>query len=334
LAGAEHTLVTGATGFVGAAVARALAKAGHKLRLTVRPGSDLRNLAGIPAERVPLDLSQPDSFAPALAGCRYLFHVAADYRLWVPDPAAMRRVNVRGTVLLLRAAAAAGIERSVYTSSVAALGLTADASPADETTPILPEHHIGAYKGSKYEAEQAVLALAREQEIVIVNPSTPVGPGDVKPTPTGKMVLDAARGRMPAFVDTGLNVVHVDDVAAGHVAALTQGCCGERYILGGENLMLRQLLALIAQQSGRKPPSLRLPIAPLIPLGWAMERIAGLTGKPPLMTPEILAMARKKMFFSSAKAVAELGYRPRPAGDAVAEALAWFRSQGMLEGSA
>ncbi|OYV35980.1 MAG: NAD-dependent dehydratase, partial [Rhodospirillales bacterium 20-64-7] len=275
MAGAEHTLVTGATGFVGAAVARALAAAGHNLRLTVRPGSDLRNLAGIPAELVPLDLSQPESFAPALAGCRYLFHVAADYRLWVPDPAAMRRVNVQGTLLLLRAAAAAGIERSVYTSSVAALGLTADASPADETTPILPEHHIGAYKGSKYEAEQAVLALAREQEIVIVNPSTPVGPGDVKPTPTGKMVLDAARGKMPAFVDTGLNVVHVDDVAAGHLAALTQGRRGERYILGGENLMLQQLLALIAQQSGRKPPSLRLPIAPLIPLGWAMERIAG-----------------------------------------------------------
>lgn len=326
--------MTGATGFVGAAVARALAAAGHRLRLTVRPGSDTRNLAGIPAELVTLDLADPASFGPALAGCRYLFHVAADYRLWVPDPAAMRRVNVEGSVALLRAAAAAGVERAVYTSSVAALGLTADGSPADETTPVAPAHHIGAYKGSKYEAEQAVLALARTQDIVIVNPSTPVGPGDVKPTPTGKMVLDAARGRMPAFVDTGLNVVHVDDVAAGHLLALAQGKRGERYILGSENLMLRELLALIAAQSGRQPPRLRLPIAPLMPLGWAMERIAERTGKPPLMTPEILAMARKKMFFSSAKAQAALGYRPRPAAAAVADALAWFRAEGMLQGVA
>lgn len=326
----DLTLVTGATGFVGAAVARAALAAGHRLRLTTRPGSPARNLAGLDAEIVPLDLADPASFGPALAGCRYLFHVAADYRLWVPDPAAMRRVNIDGTVALLREAAARGVERAVYTSSVAALGLTATGAPADETTPIEPAHHTGAYKKSKYDAEQAVRALARTQNIVIVNPSTPVGPGDVKPTPTGQMILDAARGRMPAFVDTGLNIVHVDDVAAGHLLALQKGISGESYILGGEDLMLRDLLAMIAAQTGSAPPRLRLPIAPLMPLAWVMERIAGITGKTPLMTPDILTMARKKMFFSSARAHAALGYAPRPAARAVADALAWFRAEGRL----
>jgi dihydroflavonol-4-reductase len=328
----DLTLVTGATGFVGAAVARALAASGHRLRLAVRRGSDRRNVKDIAAELVEFDLAVPAGFAPALAGCRYLFHVAADYRLWVPDEAAMRRVNIDGTLALLRAAAAAGVERSIYTSSVAALGLTADGSPADETTVIKPGHHIGAYKKSKYDAEQAVRALAAAgQNIVIVNPTAPVGPGDVKPTPTGQMILDAACGKMPAYVDTGLNVAHVDDVAAGHLLALEKGMAGEVYILGSENLMLRELLALVAGAVGRTPPALRLPITPLIPLAWAMERVANVTGKPPLMTPDILAMARKKMFFSSAKAQRELGYAPRPAADAVAGALAWFRAEGYLK---
>jgi dihydroflavonol-4-reductase len=189
---------------------------------------------------------------------------------------------------------------------------------------------VGAYKRSKYDAEQAVRELAQTENIVIVNPSTPVGPGDIKPTPTGQMVLDAARGKMPAYVDTGLNVAHVDDVAAGHILALEKGRQGESYILGGEDLMLRELLALVAAQSGRKPPSIRLPVAPLMPLAWAMERIAERTGKTPLMTPDILKMAQKKMFFSSAKAKAELGYTPRPAPRAVEDALLWFRKEGML----
>jgi dihydroflavonol-4-reductase len=232
---------------------------------------------------------------------------------------------------LLRAAAAAGVERSVYTSSVAALGLTRDGSPADEQTPVDEALLIGAYKRSKYDAEQAVRALAAGgQNIVIVNPSTPVGPGDVKPTPTGKMVLDAANGRMPAYVDTGLNIAHVDDVAAGHVLALEHGRSGEAYILGGEDLMLRDFLAVIAAQARRKPARLRLPITPLMPLAVVLEGIAALTGKPPLMTREVLKMARKKMFFCSAKAMRELGYTHRPAAEAVADALGWFGAQGML----
>jgi len=331
LAQGDLVLVTGATGFVGAAVARAVRGAGFRLRVTARAGSDIRNLAGLGAETVHLDLSEPASFAPALSGCRYLFHVAADYRLWVPDVAAMRHVNIEGTVALLRAAAAAGVERSVYTSSVAALGLTADGSPATEATPVKPAHHLGAYKKSKYDAELAVRALARAgQNIVIVNPSTPVGPGDVKPTPTGQMILDAARGKMPAYVDTGLNIVHVDDVAQGHLLALEKGASGKAYILGSENMMLRELLALIAAETGQRPPFIRLPITPLIPLAWVMERIAERTGKTPLMTPDILAMARKRMFFSSAKAQRELGYAPRPAALAVRDALIWFRKEGML----
>jgi dihydroflavonol-4-reductase len=332
LAGSDLTLVTGATGFVGAAVARALAKKGFQLRLMVRAGSDRRNLADIPAELVEADLARPASLPAAVQDCRYLFHVAADYRLWVPDPAIMRQININGTLELLRAAQSAGVERTVYTSSVAALGLNPSGAAADERTLVDKATLVGAYKQSKYEAEIAVRSLAmRGHNIVIVNPSTPVGPGDVKPTPTGKMVLDAANGRMPAYVNTGLNVVHVDDVAAGHVLALEKGVTGEGYILGGEDLMLRDLLRIIAAQTRRRAPKLRLPITPLVPIALVMERIAAVTGKPPLMTREILKMATKKMFFSSSKARRALGYAPRPAAEAVADALEWFGKQGMLK---
>ena len=325
------TLVTGASGFVGSAVARVLLARGHKMRVMVRPTSDRRNLAGLELEIVTGDLTDPASLARAVAGCRYLAHVAADYRIWVPDPDAMLRANVDGSVAMLRAAAAAGVERSVYCSSVAALGLHADGTPADETTPVAEDSLVGIYKRSKYRAEQAVLGLARDgMDVVIVNPAAPVGPRDIRPTPTGRMILDAAAGRVPAYVDTGLNVVHVDDVAEGHALALERGRAGEKYILGGENLQLRDLLALVCTVAGKSPPRIRLPIGAVWPVAWAMEGIARLTGAEPLVTRDHLKMARKKMFYSSAKAIRELGYAPRPARLAVEDAVAWFRANGML----
>ncbi len=327
------TLVTGATGFVGSAVARALLARGHALRLLVRPGSDRSNIAGLPAELAEGDLRDPASLGRAVAGCRHLVHVAADYRLWVPDPEAMNRANVDGSRALLLAAQAAGVERMVYCSSVAALGLIGDGTPADETTPNALEKVTGTYKRSKYLAEQAVLALARDGvPVVVVNPSAPVGPRDIKPTPTGKMIADTASGRMPAYVGTGLNVAHVDDVAEGHCLALERGRVGECYILGGEDMELGALLALVAEAAGRRPPRVKLPTAALYPLALASEGLARTVGIEPIVTRDILAMAKKKMFFSSAKARAELGYTSRPAREAVADAVAWFRAQGRIKG--
>ena len=325
---AAPTLVTGATGFVGSAVARVLLARGHRLRLLVRPGGDRRNVATLDAEIVEGDLASPGSLTAAVAGCRYVVHVAADYRLWVPDPDAMNRVNIIGSRALLMAAQAAGVERIVYCSSVAALGLVGDGTVADETTPVTVDKIIGVYKRSKHQAEQAVLELVRKHGVpaVIVNPSTPVGPRDVKPTPTGKMIADAARGRMPAYVDTGLNVVHVDDVAEGHALALERGRVGERYILGGEDMSLRDIFTKISKLVGRAPPRIRLHPDLLVPLAVACEWTARATGWTPLVTRDTLAMARKKMFFSSAKARAELGYAPRPAAEAIADAVTWFRS--------
>ena len=329
----QPTLVTGATGFVGSAVARALRDRGHRLRLLVRPGSDRRNVSGLGAELVEGDLRDAASLAAAVAGCRYVVHVAADYRLWVPDPAPMLAANVDGTRALLGAAAGAGVERIVYCSSVAALGLVGDGTPGTEDTPVHLDGIVGAYKRSKYLAEQAVRDLVRERAapVVIVNPSTPVGPRDIKPTPTGKMVLDAAAGRMPAYVDTGLNIVHVDDVAAGHVLALERGRIGEAYILGGHDLGMPELLAMVDDVMGRRTPRrARLPRGLLWPVALGMEGAARAFGIEPLVTREMLAMAKKRMFFSPAKAVAELGYAPRPARQAVADAVAWFRGAGWL----
>lgn len=326
------TLVTGATGFVGSAVARVLAARGHQLRLLVRRNSDRRNLAGLDAELAEGDLTQPDTLVRAASGCRYVVHVAADYRLWVPQPETMLRANVDGTLAMMRAAQAAGVERIVHCSSVAALGTRSDGLPADETTPLPPAQIIGTYKRSKYESEQAVLELVRLEALpaVIVNPAAPVGPRDIKPTPTGRLIRDAASGKIPAYVDTGLNVVHVDDVAEGHALALERGRIGERYILGGENLLLRDLLALVASVAGRPPPRIALPIGPLMPVAMVMEWLARWTGIEPIATRDHLKMARKKMWFSSAKATAELGYQPRPARQAVEDAVAWFRANGML----
>jgi dihydroflavonol-4-reductase len=332
VSGAAPTLLTGATGFVGSAVAGGLAGRRRQLPPLVRPGSDRRNLAGLEAELAEGDLTRPESLEAAVRGCRYLFHVAADYRLWVPDPAAMLQANVAGTSALLRAAHRAGVERIVYCSSVAALGLVGDGSIADEATEVHPEAIVGTYKQSKYQAEQTVLALVRDEGMpaVIVNPSAPVGPRDIKPTPTGRVIRDAALGRMPAYVDTGLNVVHVDDVAEGHLLALERGRIGERYILGGDNLPLSAVLAMVAEVAGRRPPVVRLSQSMLWPVALVCEGLARNFGVEPLVTREMLVMARKKMFFSSAKATAELGYAPRPARQAVADAVAWFRANGVV----
>jgi dihydroflavonol-4-reductase len=325
------TLLTGATGFVGSAVARTLAARGHRLRLLVRRTSDRSNLAGLDAELVEGDLTDAASVARAVAGCRFVLHVAADYRLWVPDAAAMLAANVEGTRTMMRAAMAVGVERVVYCSSVAALGLNADGTPANEATPVTKADMIGAYKLSKFLAERAVMELVGQGlPAVIVNPAAPVGPRDIRPTPTGKMILDAARGRIPAYVDTGLNVVHVDDVAEGHALALERGVIGERYILGSENLMLGQLLALVAASVGRRPPTIKLPMALVYPIAMGAEVVAKLTGIEPMVTRDHAKMARKRMFFSSAKAQRELGYAPRPANAAIEDAVAWFRQVGKL----
>jgi len=328
---ASPVLVTGATGFVGSAVARALLARGRRVRALVRAGSDRSNLAGLDLELTQGDLTDPASLARAVAGCGALLHVAADYRIWVPDPEPMLRANVAGTRALMLACLDAGVGRVVHCSSVAALGLTGDGSLSDEATPVSEASVIGIYKKSKYRAEQAVLELVRTRGLpaVIVNPAAPVGPRDIRPTPTGRMIADAAAGRMPAYVDTGLNVVHVDDVAEGHLLALERGRVGERYILGGDNLDMAALLALVAEAAGRRPPRIRLPVAALWPVALACEALARF-GVPPVVVRDHLRMARKKMFFSSAKAIAELGYAPRPARAAVEDAVAWFRANGVI----
>jgi dihydroflavonol-4-reductase len=325
-------LVTGATGFVGSAVARALLAAGHRVRVLARPRSDRRNLAGLVVEIAEGALEDAPSLTRAVAGCRYLFHVAADYRLWVPDPAAMFRANVCGTRELMQAALGARVERIVYTSSVATLGLVAGGA-ADEETPSRPEDMIGPYKRSKFAAEAAVRGLVAEHGLpaVIVNPSTPVGPRDRRPTPTGRVILEAARGRLPGFVDTGLNIVHVEDVAAGHLAAIERGRVGERYILGGDNLALGEILAEVARAAGRRPPRLRVPHWLAFPVAAGAELGARLTGGEPFATLDGVRMAKKKMYFTSAKALRELGYEPQPARGAIADAVRWFEANGYLK---
>ncbi|WP_342241562.1 hopanoid-associated sugar epimerase [Inquilinus sp. OTU3971] len=328
----EIALVTGATGFVGSAVARALLAEGHRVKVLVRPNSDRRNLAGLEVEPVTGDLDDTASLAPALQGCTALFHVAADYRLWVPDPKAMLRTNVAGTAAILRAAAAAGVSRAVYTSSVATLGHHTDGRPANEATLATEGQMIGLYKQSKFLAEDGARQVAAETglPVVIVNPSTPIGPRDVKPTPTGRIIVEAATGRIPAFVDTGLNLVHVDDVAQGHLAAFARGVPGERYILGGEDFALSAILAEIAGLVGRKAPKIRLPLGPIWPVALVAETVSRFTGKEPMVTRDALRMARKTMYFSSDKARATLDYRPRPARQALVDALNWFRENGYL----
>jgi len=325
-------LVTGANGFVGAAVCRALLADGQEVRALVRPGSDQRNLQGLNVERVEGDIVVIDTLLPVMEGCQSVFHVAADYRLWVPTPEPMYETNIQGSLNVLEAAHRAGLERMVYTSSVATLGLNRDGTPANEAAPVTLADMIGHYKRSKYMAEEAVRGRASELglPVVTVNPSTPVGPGDTRPTPTGRIILDAAAGRIPAFVDTGLNVVHVDDVALGHLLALRFGVAGERYILGGTNLSLREILTTIADRVGRDPPRVRLPRWCVWPVACVSEALAYVTGKEPRATIDGVRMSAKHMYFSSTKAETDLGFKPRPAGQAIDDAIAWFRQHRYL----
>jgi dihydroflavonol-4-reductase len=326
-----RALVTGATGFVGAAVARALIREGWQVRALARRGSDRRNIQHLPVEVVEGDLADRASLESALTQCQALFHVAADYRLGAFDPRQLYQTNVEGTRNILDASREAGVRRVVYTSSVATVGIPADGSPGNEDTPVGVADMIGHYKRSKFLAEQVVREAALSgTSVVIVNPSTPIGPGDVKPTPTGQMVLDAAAGRMPAYVDTGLNIVHVDDVAAGHLLAFHRGRPGERYILGGKDMTLREILVEIAQLAGRKPPTIRLPTGVVLPIAYVAEAVARITGRPGRITVEGVRMARKRMFFSSDKARRELGYEWRAPTEALRDAIAWLREQGSL----
>ena len=328
------TLITGATGFVGSAVLRQLIKAGHSVRALVRPKSNRQNLTGLSVETITGDLTDQASLDRAIAGCSTLFHVAADYRLWVSNPQEIYETNIIGTRNIMLAAAHAGVTRIIYTSSVATLGLTLDGSPADENTPVSLADMIGPYKRSKFMAEAEVKQLVEEQglPVVIVNPSAPVGPRDIKPTPTGRMIIDAASGRMPAYVDTGINLVHVDDVAIGHLLAWERGEIGERYVLGAVNMTLKEILTELAAITGRRPPWIRLPHSLVLPIAYLMEAWCWMTGgNEPRITRVGVRLAKKKMFFSAEKAGRVLGFRPRPIQEALHDAVDWFRQHRYLD---
>ena len=332
---ADKVLVTGVSGFVGSAVARSLISRGFAVTALVRASSPRTNLDGLPLDVAVGDMMDQASVEAAARGARYLFHVAADYRMWAKDPEEIVRANREGTGAVMRAAKAAGVEKIVYTSSVATLGVKPGADkndPADETNPLTPETAVGAYKRSKVIAERLVEQMVAQEGLpaIIVNPSTPIGPRDVKPTPTGRIIVEAATGRAPAYVDTGLNLAHVDDVAEGHLLALDRGRIGERYILGGQDVTLRQMFADIAHLAGRKPPTVELPRGPLYPIAHIFEAVARITGKEPQLTVDALNMSKRRMFFTSAKAERDLGYTARPYQEAIADAMAWFREHGYI----
>ena len=325
------TLITGATGDVGAAVLRELLKKGHKVKALVRQSSILDNLKNLDVETVQGDLIDRDSLKLALKDCKYLFHVAADYRLWVPKSEEIYLNNVKGTENLMEEALSSGVEKVVYTSSVAVLGKPINGDIANEKTPVNISQMIGHYKKSKFLAEEKVKEFykTRRLPVVIVNPAAPVGPRDIKPTPTGKMILDAAMKKIPAYLDTGLNVVHVDDVAKGHLQAFHKGKLGERYILGGDNLTFKQILEMISSMCGHKPPKIQLPKKPLYPIGYLFEIFARLFNiKNPMITVDMIRMAEKRMFFSSEKAKKELNYKCKPAKFALKDAINWFINNG------
>ena len=326
--------VTGATGFVGSHVARVLAERGADLRLLVRSTSDTKNIEDLKAERVVGDLRHPESVERGMAGCDAVFHVAADYRLWVHDPEQMYHSNVDGTRAVLAAARKNGVRRVVYTSSVATMGFSSDGHPADENSPVSLEHMIGHYKRSKFMAEQVAMEAGRSgagMEVVVVNPTTPVGEQDIKPTPTGRIIVDFLKRKFPAYVDTGLNLVDVDECARGHLAALEKGRSGERYILGGENLTLKQILDKLAAITGLPSPHLRVPYVVALAAGVLDEVVTGrLLRREPRATIEAVRMSRKKMFVTSAKAEKELGWKVVAVDDALRRAVDWFRAHGYV----
>lgn len=325
-----RVLVTGASGFLGSAVAHILRQRGYRVRTLARATSARANLDP-QDEAATGDILDSRSLDAALEGVDHVVHAAADYRLWARDPAEVLRANVEGTRLVMEAAQEAGVARIVHVSSTATIQ-PSDGAPSDETMPaaVIPE--MGNYKRSKILSERLVEQMAARDglPVVIVNPSTPIGPRDIKPTPTGRIIIEAASGRMPAFVETGLNLVHVDDVATGVVAALERGRIGERYILGGENVALSDMLAAIAGLVGRRPPRVRLPIGLIYPIAFGAEAVAHLTGRTPFATREGLRLARKMMFFSDAKARRELDYATRPYQEGLADAIAWFRQAGYI----
>jgi dihydroflavonol-4-reductase len=325
-------LVTGASGFVGSAIARALLAQGHSVRVLVRASSNRANLADLDLAVVEGDIRDAQAVESAMRDVRFLVHAAADYRLWTRDPRALIENNVVGTRTIMEAALVAGVERIVYTSSVATLALRTDGQPADETKRLAAHDAVGAYKRSKVLAEREVEAMVARDRLpaIIVHPSTPIGPRDIRPTPTGRIIVEAASGRMPAFVDTGLNLVHVDDVAKGHVAALRRGDIGDRYILGGENVSLADMLGEIARMTGRRAPRIRLPRPLLYPAAVVTEAVATMTRREPFLTLDGLRMARDRMYFTSAKAERELGYFTRGYGDALRDAVDWFARNGYI----
>ena len=322
--------VTGATGFVGSHVARVLQDEGADLRLLVRSSSNLKNLEGLNAERVVGDLRDPESLQKAMSGCDAVFHVAADYRLWVRDPEQMYKANVEGTRALLKAAKKCGVRRVVYTSSVATMGFTSNGHLADENSPVALDNMIGPYKRSKFMAEQVAMEAGRtEMDVVTVNPTTPVGDHDIKPTPTGRIVVDFLKKKFPAYVDTGLNLVDVDECARGHMQAFEKGKSGERYILGGENLTLKQILDKLAAITGLPSPAIRVPYVVALATGVVDEVFTGrLLGKEPRATIDAVRMGKKKMFVTSAKAEREIGWKAVPVDGALQRAVKWFRTNG------
>lgn len=322
--------VTGATGFLGSHVARALAEQGADLRLLLRANSNTKNIDGLKADRSIGDLRDPASLEKGIAGCEVVFHIAADYRLWVRDPEEMYRSNVEGTRAILQAARKSKVRRVVYTSSVATMGFTSNGQSADENSPVSLDNMIGPYKRSKFMAEQVAIEAARAgQDVVIVNPTTPVGERDIKPTPTGRIVVDFLKRKFPAYVDTGLNLVDATECARGHIVALEKGRSGERYILGGENLTLKQILDKLASLTGLPSPSVRVPYALALATGVVDEIVTGrIRGKEPRATIDAVRMGRKKMFVSSAKAERELGWKCVPVYDALRQAVEWFRHNG------